>query len=166
MAALSAVARNRLHHGLRAGMAFAPAESAADWAECYALLAETKLRRGVQFKVSLGYLLNLRRIFGPRIAMHRLLCDGELAAATLVYRVAPTWDCLVAWGDDVRLRGRNVMNLMAYHLVCEALRRQVAILDLGIASVDGVPDDGLIRFKRSVGGITGLRSNFRLSVGR
>src|SRR5260370_42364663 len=106
VAALSAVARNRVHHGLRAGTVFEPAESASAWAECYELLAETKHRRGVQFKVSLGYLMNLRRIFGPRIAMHRLLCDGELAAATLVYRVAPTWDCLVAWGDDVRLRGR------------------------------------------------------------
>ena len=161
-AALSSFARNRLQHGLGTGLVFSPAQTDAEWDAAYRLLAETKRRRGTTMKVSLRYLMHLRQLFGPRIAMHRLLCGEELAAAALVYRVAPAWDCMVAWGDDLRRRGTNVMNVMAYHLVCEAIRSRIAILDLGISSVDGVADDGLIQFKRSIGGITGLRRDFRL----
>ena len=166
IAALGCSARNTLQHGRRAGMAFEPAETLADWAACYELLAETKRRRGVQLKFSLDYLLGLREAFGTRIAMHRLRRNGELAGAALVYRVSRDWDCVVAWGDNLSDRADKVMNAMVYELVRRAIAQGVAIIDLGIASVDGVPDDGLIQFKRSVGGITGLRSNFRLSVGR
>lgn len=58
------------------------------------------------------------------------------------------------------------MNVMTYHLVREALRQRVAILDLGISSVDGVPNDGPIQFKHSVGAATGLRLSMRLPLRR
>ncbi len=165
-ATLDASARNTLNQGLRAGMAFIAADAAADWAICYDLLAKAKQRRGVQLKISLDYLLTLHGIFGKRIAMHRLVRDNALAAAALVYRVAPDWECVVAWGDDLSHRESKAMNVMVFHLVRRAITERVAIIDLGISSVDGVPDDGLIHFKRSVGGITGLRTNFRLPLDR
>lgn len=166
VAALKSLARNRLSHGLRAGLVCGAAEGPAEWAACYEILADTKRRRGTWLKFSLDYLLGLRQIFGPRIAMHMLVRDGEIAAASLVYRIAPGWDCLAAWGDRVEHRGNEVMNVMAYHLVCEAIAGQVGVIDLGISSVDGVADDGLIQFKRSIGGMTGLRIDFRLSLER
>ena len=73
--------------------------------------------------------------------MHRLLCGGELAGAALVYRIAPHWDYVAAWGDELRHRGKRVMNLMVYHLVCSAIAQQVKVLDLGISSVTGSADD-------------------------
>jgi hypothetical protein len=51
---------------------------------------------------------------------------------------------------------------MAYHLTCASIAQRVAIVDLGISSVNGIPDDGLIQFKRSIGATTGLRIDFRL----
>jgi hypothetical protein len=56
------------------------------------------------------------------------------------------------------------MNLMVYHLVRLAIAQRVAVLDVGISSVDGVPDDNLIQFKRSVGAATGLRIDFRVFI--
>ena len=53
---------------------------------------------------------------------------------------------------------------MAYELVRKAVADSVAIVDLGISSVGGIPDDGLIQFKRNIGGVTGLRINFRLAL--
>jgi hypothetical protein len=159
---IGSTGRNRLVNGLRAGLVFAPTATEAAWAACYALLAETKRRRDATMKIGLDYLLRLREIFGDRIAMHQLTADGELAAAALVYRIAPEWECLIAWGDDTGWRPKNTMNVLAYHLVRTALAKQVRVLDLGISSVDGVPDDNLIRFKRSIGATTGLRIDFRL----
>jgi hypothetical protein len=162
--ALRCFGRNRLKHGRGAGFVFSPAAAAGDWAACYDLLAATKRRRGARFKMSLDYILRLRELFGDRIAMYRLTVADELAAAALVYRVAPQWDCLVAWGDDLDHRDRNVMNVLAYALMCRAIHDRISVVELGISSVDGVPDDGLIRFKRGVGAATGLRLNFRLAL--
>jgi hypothetical protein len=165
VAALDVSSRNKIRQGLRAGMVFCAAETAADWASCVDLLAETKRRRGVRLKISLDYVMRQRGLFGDRIAMHRLTHDGELAGAALVYRVADDWDYIAAWGDDLRHRNSRVMNLMAYYLVCAAIVQRVKVLDIGISSVDGVPDDGLVQFKRSIGATTGLRLDFRLALG-
>jgi hypothetical protein len=162
VAALGSTGRNRLTNGLRAGIVFAPAATEAAWAACYALLAQTKRRRDATMKIGLDYLLRLRGIFCERIAMHQLTAEGNLVAAALVYRIAPEWECLIAWGDDTGWRPKNVMNVLAYHLVRTALAKRVRVLDLGISSVDGVPDDNLIRFKRSIGATAGLRIDFCL----
>jgi hypothetical protein len=164
LAALKSAPRRAVHHGLRAGMVFGLAETANDWAACYELLAETKRRRGGQFRFSFEYVMMLREIFRKRIVMHQLRRGGELAGAALVYRVARDTDCVVAWGDDLRHRHDRVMNVMAYQLVHEALSQRVLVIDTGISSINGVPDDGLINFKRKIGGITGLRLNLRLSL--
>jgi hypothetical protein len=163
-AALKSSAARALRQGLVAGMAFGPAQTATDWATCFELLVQTRRRRGARLKISLEYVMMLRKLFGGRIAMHRLMQGGELAGAALVYRVARDWDYVVAWGDDLRYRTHRVINIMAYHLMCAAIAQRVTVIDLGISSVGGVPDDGLIQFKRNINAATGLRINFRLPL--
>jgi hypothetical protein len=163
-AVLDGRARRTLRQGLSSGMTFGVAETRAEWAECYDLLTETKQRRGADLKISLDYVLGLKAKFGDRIIMHRLTVSNELAGAALVYRVASRWKYLVAWGDDLRHRHRNVNNVMAYQLTRAAIAEGVDLVDIGISSVEGVPDDGLIQFKRSIGGAVGLRINFRLPL--
>lgn len=166
VAALDSSSRNMLTQARRAVMVFDAAKTASDWAACYELLAATKRRRGARFSVPLDYLLRLRDIFETRIVMRRLMLNDKLAGAALVYRVAPAWDYVAAWGDELAHRDKRVMNAMAYHLVREAIAQRVAVVDIGISSAGGVADDGLIQFKRSIGATTGLRINFLLPVGR
>lgn len=154
----------QLRKAKAADMYFDMVETAADWADCFALLVETRRRRGAEMKITLDYVLRLRAAFGQRIAMYRLTKDHRLAAAALVYRTRSDVDHVVAWGDDILFRKDRVMNLMAYHLVCEAISGGIRIIDLGISSVNGVPDDGLIQFKRNIGASTGLRIDFSLET--
>jgi hypothetical protein len=160
--ALRSTERRILRRGLALGMVFSLANTAEEWGACYELLAETRRRRSAQLRISLEYVLGLREIFSGRIAMYQLQQGGDLAAAALVYRVRPEWNYVVAWGDNPKYRPNKVMNILAYQLVKEAIDEGVAVIDLGISSVDGMPDDGLILFKRNIGAATGLRSNFRL----
>ena len=104
--------------------------------------------------------MRLREVFGSRIVMHRLIRDRELAGAALVYRLVRDWDYVVAWGDDLRHRPYKVMNVMADQLVRVAIAQRISVVDVGTSSAVGVPDDGLILFKRSVGATTGLRLYF------
>ena len=163
-AALDHSARKQLRQGLAAGFDFAAANTVAEWSECFDLLVETRRRRGATMKISLAYVTGLREVFGSRITMHRLLAGGALAGAALVYRVRRDWDYIVAWGDDLAQRSKRVMNVLAYRLVCAAIAEQVGVVDLGVSSVDGVPDEGLIHFKRGIGAVPGLRLDFRVPV--
>ncbi len=75
---------------------------------------------------------------------------GRSCAAALLYRVAPGRELVVYWGDAGHDLPRSPMNVLALRLVELALAEGARTLDLGISSVDGVPDQGLIQFKRSV----------------
>jgi len=162
--ALRSRARNKLRHGLRAGMTFDRARTATEWAACYELLDETRRRHAARLRISLDYVMNLRQVFGSRIMMHRLMRAGQLAGAALVYRIARDWNFVVAWGDDLQFRPYRVMNVLADQLVRAAIGQRISVLDAGASSADGIPDDGLIQFKRSVGATTGLRLYFTLPL--
>jgi len=81
---------------------------------------------------------------------------GDLAGAALVYRLCPEVDYVVAWGDRIQYRSDGVVSVLARHLICVAIEQRLALIDMGISAVAGTPDDGLVPFKRSGGGI-GLR---------
>jgi hypothetical protein len=160
---LKSSARRALRHGLGAGFEFRPAND-PEWPECYDLLEETRRRRGARLSISFDYLMALRPVFADRIAMHRLACGDDIAGAALVYRVTRDWDYVVAWGDVIEHRPDGVVNVLAYQLMRLAIARRGRVIDLGISSVDGVADDGLIQFKRNIGAATGLRKNFRFPL--
>ena len=52
---------------------------------------------------------------------------------------------------------RSPMNLLAMRVAEQAIADGTRVLDLGISSVDGRADAGLVQFKRSVGASEGLR---------
>lgn len=162
---LKSSARRILRRALGAGLPFVAATDAGDWAGCWEVLAATRRRRGAQMRISLDYAMRLRNSFGERIAMYRLGDADDPAGAALVYRVMPDQDYVVAWGDDISHRREGVMNVMAYLLVRQAIAQDVRLIDLGISSVGGAPDDGLIQFKRNIGAVTGLRLDLQLPVG-
>lgn len=154
---LRSPARRALKRGLGAGLDWAIAETPEQWARAYALLAENRAVRGVQLKLSLDYMLKARACFPERIRMYLLTRGDALLAAALVYRVKRDCDYVVAWGDDRSARDLGPINMVAYRLVEEAVGNGVTLIDLGISTVDGAPDDGLIQFKRHIGASTGLR---------
>jgi hypothetical protein len=161
---LSDSARNMVRQGLRANMLFKPAHDLEEWRNCFDLLVEARHRRGATLKFSFEHLLELRKVFGQRITMQRLLCGAELAAAALVYRIAPQWEYLVSWGDERQHRPKRVMNLMAYHLIGLSISQGVRVFDTGISSVTGASDDKLVQFKRSIGAVAGLRRNYLMRI--
>ena len=83
--------------------------------------------------------------------------EGEGIAAALVYAVLPSVHYLAAWGDAGHEMVHSPMNLLAHQLVLNSLDEGVRVIDLGISSVNGVADEGLVLFKRHVGASNSLR---------
>ena len=150
VARLRSPARRALRHAHDEPFVVAEAADEADWARAYRVLADNRRAKGRRLALSLDYLRRARDTFPGRIRMFLMTHDGRPCAAALLYRVAPRRELVVYWGDAGHDLPRSPMNLLALRLVETALAEGAATLDLGISSVDGVPDQGLIQFKRSV----------------
>jgi hypothetical protein len=150
-------ARRALKHA--AGEPFALREAPGDeaWAQGYAILDRNRRSKDRRLKLSLDYVLRIRDTFPGRIRMYLLDHGGQACAAALVYRVKPGRDLVVYWGDADHDLPRSPMNVLVRDLVGVAVAAGTQSLDIGISSVEGVPDQGLIQFKESVGARPRLR---------
>lgn len=162
VARLRSPARRALRHAADEPFAFAQARTEGDWARAYGVLAENRRAKGRRLALSLDYVRRVRDALPGRVRAFLMTHGGRPCAAALLYRVAPGRELVVYWGDAGHALPRSPMNLLALRLVEVALAERVTTLDLGISSVDGVPDQGLIQFKRSVL----ARESLRLDLAR
>jgi hypothetical protein len=150
VAALRSPARRALRHALAEPFALEPALDDDAWAAGHALLAKNRAAKGRTLALPLGYVLRARDALPGRVRMFTLTHAGVPCAAALVYRVTPRRELVVYWGDAGHDLPRSPMNALAHLLVAQVLGEGALALDLGPSSVAGVPDQGLIQFKRSV----------------
>ncbi len=157
LAGLRSPARRALRHTLAEPFALVEADDDAAWARAYRVLAENRAAKGRALALGLDYLMGVRDAFPGRVRMAALERAGQVCAAALTYRVVPGRELVVYWGDAAHDMPRSPMNVLALRLVERSLAEGVLSLDLGTSSVAGVPDQGLIQFKRSVGARESLR---------
>jgi hypothetical protein len=149
--------RRALKHSISLGLQGVIAEKEAEWAEGFHVLEKNRALRGVTLKYSLAYLHRLRGLFPDQVRMLLLRHDNSPVAAALVYRVLARVHYVAAWGDTEHKLPCSPMNHMAHQVVSEALKDGAHVVDLGLSSVGGVANEGLVQFKRNVGASTGLR---------
>jgi hypothetical protein len=147
---LRSPARRALRHALGEPFAFAESGDEDAWERGYRLLAANRAAKGRRLALSLDYVRTVRDLFPGRVRMFTLAHAGRDCAAALLYRVLPGRELVVYWGDAGHELARSPMNLLAFRLVERCLAEGARSLDLGTSSVAGVPDQGLIQFKRSV----------------
>jgi CelD/BcsL family acetyltransferase involved in cellulose biosynthesis len=96
------------------------------------------------------YVARLRDAFGECIRMLTAVHDGTVVAAALLYRIAPGHDLVQYWGDHHDLPC-SPMALLARDVVAHSLASGGSFVDLGVSTDHGLPNLGLMQFKRSVG---------------
>jgi hypothetical protein len=159
VAGLRSPARRALRHGLQEPFVLREAGPGDEglWDAGYGLLAANRAAKGRRLALDAGYVRAARHAFPGRIRMAVLEHAGSPCAAALTYRVMPGRELVVYWGDAGHDLPRSPMNVLAHALVERAIGEGVRSLDIGTSSVAGVPDQGLIQFKRSIGARESLR---------
>lgn len=77
--------------------------------------------------------------------------SNTVVGAAIYYRTAPGVAQLINWGDDLTRRRERITNFMAYAIFGYYKQLDFKTIDLGPASTDGIRNEGLIRFKLSLG---------------
>lgn len=146
-AGLSSLARRNLRRARRNDFSLS---LTSDLDAVYAFIAEHHRRLGYRMAMALEQVRDTLRVVPADLFV--LTLDGAVAAAGIFFHTAPGVVQLINWGDDTSLRDLRTMNFMAWavlqHYAADGVTR---IVDLGPASTDGVKNDGLVRFKLSLG---------------
>ena len=124
-----------------------------DWAGPYQLLERNRARKGRSLRLSLDYLRAVSDDHPGRLRLFELRHQDTAVAAALLYRLRDDVESVQYWGDDAPLLTFSPMTQLAVEVVTRAIEEHVRIVDLGKSSIDGVPDEGLVQFKRSIGAI-------------
>ncbi|MGY2127615.1 GNAT family N-acetyltransferase [Blastococcus sp. SYSU DS0617] len=136
----------------------------ADLTILHGIIAGNRLAKGRPQPLGRDYLERARAAFPERIRMLLLRTDGRAVAGAVVYRVLEGIDQVVHWADDPGA-ARSPMDLLAYLVYADCLRRGARLVDLGPASDDeGRLNPGLADFKRAVGAVPDTRKVFTAAV--
>jgi hypothetical protein len=156
-ASLKKEARKALHRAQGLGLAFDLLDDAGEWDEAFDVLRANREAKGRPMNLELDYLRRARHAFGDRIRMAVLRDGGAVVAAALLYRADPGREVVVRWGDHGHQLPHSPMYLLAERVVDLVGGEGAARLDLGISTDGGVPNPGLVQFKRAVGAAAELR---------
>jgi hypothetical protein len=156
--------RRYVRAALRESYELADVRGGEDLTTLHGILAGNRASHGRPLPLSRHYLARVAEAFPDRVRMLLLRLDGRAVAGAVVYRVLAGIDQVVHWADADHGQARSPMDLLAYLVFADSLRRGAHLLDLGPSSEkDGTPNLGLTDFKRAVGAVPGTRKVF---VGR
>jgi len=85
---------------------------------------------------------------------------GADVAAAMAYHISPDIAQVIYWGDAPGYSSRRPMNILPEFLLRHYLDAGLRILDIGPSSTLGIPNQGLCRFKESIGCILSLKPTF------
>jgi hypothetical protein len=151
--------RRRLKKCIRQGFVFAE-EVQPDLPLIYQMIVVTRLRGG--FPVSLAY-ADFEQLFVrfPGIYQVFTVKDGNrIIALTVTVRINKEILYNFYPADDPAYRSFSPAVLLMKGVYEYSQQRNYSILDLGIATDQGEPNYGLIRFKRFIGGKSSLKLSF------
>jgi len=89
---------------------------------------------------------------------------GESIGAAIVFHVADNIVRVIYWGDLPELSHMRTMNFLSFKIFEYYKNLGTEIIDVGISTVNSVPNNGLCEFKESIGCQTGLQYSFTLSL--
>jgi hypothetical protein len=155
-------ARRAIRYGLDLDVStdVLPQDDDATWFDAYEVLRLNRETKGRPMRLPFDYIVAIRDAFPGLVRMVVARSAGAVCAAALVYRIATERDLVQYWGDACHELPYSPMNLLVRDVVAHSLVTGARVLDLGISTTDGVPNPGLIQFKRSVG----ARSEVRLQL--
>jgi lipid II:glycine glycyltransferase (peptidoglycan interpeptide bridge formation enzyme) len=155
--------RKKLRQCIEANLLSRPLQP-AEIPMAYELIKRNRQDIGTKISVSfqeisknLNYYPSLYRCFGTFV-------ENKLVAAAFTIRTWENNEYVFLWGDSIDHRNLSPVVHLCDFLVTWCSSEQVRFLDLGTASIEGQPLEGLVRFKQNLGAIIFQKQTLELST--
>lgn len=117
----------------------------------YHLLASNRARRGVTLSLSEAKFIALLNALPEFYSCWVAIFEEQIVGAAYTVEISGNTTYVLYWGDSPLGREISVTASLAYEILATATKADKEFLDLGISSVGGVIDQGLLLFKQRLG---------------
>lgn len=144
-------AKEKLHNFEKAGFEFTRLDgnSDSDIERAYAVISANRKEHGYPLRMTMQAVKDTVKIISADFFV--MTYEGKDVAAAQVFHVAKGIAQVVYWGDLRAYSQLRTMNGLACNIFSYYHSRGLKLLDIGPATVDGVPNHGLCEFKESIG---------------
>jgi hypothetical protein len=132
--------------------------------EAYDIIVKNRALFGRKTKVSFAELMDRSKIFPVDFFLVKDRNEESLGSAVF-YQGHPKIVQGIFWGDTLYGRQFRSMDILAMHCYQHYKKFGYEYIDLGISSEEGIPNEGLLRFKETHNAISSLRYTFSWSNG-
>lgn len=127
----------------------------SDQEAAYAVLDENRRKKGNALSMTWPALQELGAAFPAAVRWSGVRRPGEghdaLVAAAVALRINPRVLYVLYWGEGVGSETLSPVTVLARELYEHCLTERIAVLDVGTSTLHGVPNHGLIRYKKNLG---------------
>jgi hypothetical protein len=129
----------------------------------YAVVSANRARRGHPMTMTFPQVATMRALFPQKMflfGVSRAGATGSLAAAAICLAVRPEVLYVLYWGDADGMETYSPIVLLASEIYGFCQQHRYALFDAGISTVEGVPNEGLVNFKRRLGFSASLKLTY------
>ena len=154
----SVVAQN-CRKAVKHGLTWSVATERKELEETYQVIYNNREEQGRKIFMTLEDILEVRKVFPVDFFQIREK-NGNIVGASIFYRGHEKIIQGVFMGDDMEKRNLGTMNYMYSNIYEYYKELGYEYIDLGVSSLEGEPNHGLIRFKELHNNKTSLRFTF------
>jgi 2-polyprenyl-3-methyl-5-hydroxy-6-metoxy-1,4-benzoquinol methylase len=148
--------RKRLHRALRLGVTVRLLEP-ADYGTAYDAVADNRRKKGRTLSMAWEDVQQLAAAFPHQLRMFGAFMAGSMIAAAICLQVRHDILYVYAWGEREGAEAASPVTVLARSIHDFASALGLTMVDLGTSSIDGVVNQGLAAFKRSLGAEASLK---------
>lgn len=154
--------RKRIRKCLEEGFVAADVDL-AETSQVYDVIRGNRERRGHPITMSKDQLDAMSQAFPGQVRYFAVYDDASrsrVIAGAVCMMVSTEVFYVFYWGDGPQMSAHSPVALLASHLYDHCQRNGFAILDAGISTAGGIPNHGLMRFKRGLGFTESLKPGY------
>jgi predicted N-acyltransferase len=133
-----------------------------EYEAAYAVIVENRAKKGRTPSITWEGLQAMASGFPDAVRCFGARHGARLVAAAICLLVNPHVLYVFYWGEVAGAESSSPVTLVARHIHERCMAEGISLLDLGTATVLGVPDPGLVRYKRHLG----CRESLKLTLAK
>ncbi len=131
--------------------------------EAYPIIAENRARKGRPISMSLLELQQMRDSIPQSVICSQVISPLHgMVAAAICIDISKDIRYVFMWGDAAEMESYSPIIMLADCIYFAAMMDCKTLLDVGTSTEDGMPNHGLINFKRGLG----FRESLKLTMGK
>ena len=148
----------------RNNLVFSVAQNEREKGIIYDLICENRSKFGRPIYMTLDNILSTGEIWP--VEFFKVESGKNIVASAIFYRNHNEICYAVYWGDNDEGRPLRAMDFLVLNLFVYYKEAGFRYMDLGISTENGIPNEGLLRFKESHEAISSLRYRFKLEINK